>query len=290
MNRYSYVIIRCVPSPRTGEFVNIGAIAGSSEAGDWAVRGLSSERRARTLAGPSEISAAHDFMSQIGTEIDRSSALAEEGDGEPLSEEWLAQLHQDYRNVVQLSSPSIVLAESADAALQRLFEHVIIDPVSPQRTSVTKHGVLSGLRRSYRKAQIKEELIHQRVDFLVGEHVGSRVDFAIANGSTVQLTQGWSFQVSGIETVSTQVKSWGYAMSRLRNGDGARVVDLDSRIFDVPEGVDLQVVVVEPATPEQQRAYEEAQQVFEDLGVQVHDIGGVEAVARRAAGLLAISG
>ena len=38
MGRYVYSLVRCVPDPRTGEFVNVGAIAGDPFTGDWSVR------------------------------------------------------------------------------------------------------------------------------------------------------------------------------------------------------------------------------------------------------------
>ena len=36
--RYVFSLVRCVPNPRTGEFVNVGAIAGDPESEDWSVR------------------------------------------------------------------------------------------------------------------------------------------------------------------------------------------------------------------------------------------------------------
>jgi len=46
-----YSLIRYVPDPARGEFVNVGAIAGSEDAGDWQVRQLQNPARARALGG-----------------------------------------------------------------------------------------------------------------------------------------------------------------------------------------------------------------------------------------------
>jgi Protein of unknown function (DUF3037) len=46
MGLYQYSVVRCVPEPRTGEFINVGAIAGSAEDGNWDARLITSFRRA----------------------------------------------------------------------------------------------------------------------------------------------------------------------------------------------------------------------------------------------------
>ncbi|MGJ6963129.1 hypothetical protein ACSDR0_14575 [Streptosporangium sp. G11] len=52
---------------------------------------------------------------------------------EPLGEEWLQRLHNDHRNVVQFSPPTPILADNAREALERVFQHVIIDSVTQSR-------------------------------------------------------------------------------------------------------------------------------------------------------------
>src|SRR5680860_1531130 len=45
----SFSVIRFVPDPAKGEFVNIGAIAGDDATGDWELRLVSSPKRAKAL-------------------------------------------------------------------------------------------------------------------------------------------------------------------------------------------------------------------------------------------------
>jgi DUF3037 family protein len=286
MNRYVYALVRCVPSPRTGEFINMAAIAGQPDTGDWSIRQVSNESRVRKLAGAEELQAVHSFLTRVGLEIDERQLLFEEESGEPLGEGWLQRLYHDHRNVVQLSPHAPIVADNAEQALDIVFSRQIIDPVSQPRGFVTKHRVLAELREAYRRADIDNALIHTKVEVYTGGHVHAPVDFAIANGTTVQLTQGWSFQKSRVDEVSTQVKAWGYALRLLRDGEDARVVGPDERIVTVSSNVDLQVVVASPKTREQETVFEEAQQVFTELGVSVHDLGDVDAVGAQATKLL----
>lgn len=283
MNRYVYVLVRCVPEPRTGEFINMAAIAGRPEVGDWSIRQVGNESRVRKLAGAEELEAVHGFLARVGLEIDEQSLLFEEG---ILDESWLRRLHHDHRNVVQLSAPAPIVANSAEEALDIIFSRQIIDPVLQSRDFVTKKRVIAEVRNAYRRARIDKSLIRPRVEVYAGEYVHAPVDFAIANGTTIQLTQGWSFQRDSVDDVSTQVKAWGYALRLLREGADARVIDSDDRLATVSSDVDLRVVIASPKTPRQETIFEEAQQVFSELRVSVHDLDDVDAVSIQAANLL----
>ena len=46
-NKYIYSVLRFVPNPASGEFVNIGAIVGSDENGEWELRTVENAKRAR---------------------------------------------------------------------------------------------------------------------------------------------------------------------------------------------------------------------------------------------------
>lgn len=288
MSRYVYSIIRCLPYPRTGEFVNYGAIAGDPSTGDWDIRHLSrTTDRIRKFAGISALETANTFMLRLGNEIDARRALMEDG-GPPLDEEWLLEMHNDHRSVIQLSPPAPILADNTRDALDLVFEYLINDPVTqPRPTSVTKYALTSRLRDVYRRVDIDPSLVRQRPHIFVGEHVNYTLDFAIANGHAVQLTQAWSFRRSGLDEVSMQVKAWGYALERLRHGESARVVDkTNDQVSTIDRNVDLQVVVASPETAEQKRVYAEAREVFDSLSAEVHPLEDIEAIATRAAKLI----
>lgn len=288
-NRYLYALVRCVPDPRTGEFINVGAIAGDAETGDWAIRQVSSEKRAFKLAGSAALESVHGFLARAQEAIEMQELLFDQdadGSVEFLTEDWLHGLYRNHRNVVQLAPPTPMLAASAEEALDLVFERMIIDPVSqPRNFGTTKHAVLAGVRAAYQLAQLPPFLIRQRAEVYVGANLHSPIDFAIANGAAVQLTQAWSFQVNGINDITTQVKSWAYALSRIRDGETARVIS-DSHVSTISSDVDLQVVVALPKTGEQTEAFEEATQVFTELGATVNETQSAQDVADRAAELI----
>lgn len=284
--RYMYSLVRCVPDPRTGEFINIGAIAGDADTGDWAVRQVSSERRAIKLAGPGVLEAVHGFLARAQEAIEMQEVLLDEdADRDYLGSDWLDGLHRDHRNTVQLAPPTPMLAETAEDALDLIFERMIIDPVSQPRGYVTKKAVLADLRVVYQSAGLAPNAVRPRAEVFVGANVHSGVDFAVANGVAVQLTQAWSFQRAGIEEVSTQVKAWAYALARVRAGEEARVVAGD-QTSAIRADVDLQVVVARPRSKDQEQVFREATQVFDDLGATVSDSGQANRVGQRAAELL----
>lgn len=307
MSRYIYSIIRCLPDPRTGEFVNYGAIAGNPATGDWDIRHLKrTSDRIRRFAGIPALETASAFTLHLGSEITTRRARMEAG-GAPLGEDWLMEMHHDHRGVIQFSQPAPILANSAREALDLVFEHLISHPVTypPQtselvserlanglvtqaRPALVKKGALTKkLRDVYRNVDIDPSLVRRSPSVFVGSHINYTVDFAIANGHAVQLTQAWSFRSSGLDRVSIQVKAWGYALERLRQGEEARVVDeANNHVSTINRNVDLQVVIASPETEEQNIVYEEAQEVFDRLSAEVHPLEEAEAVGTRAVALL----
>lgn len=285
MSRHVYSIVRCLPDPRTGEFVNIGAIAGDPDTGRWAIRQLSNTERIRRFAGGPALEVATSCLLALGEEIDRSHAALED-EGEPLGEGWLARLHRNHRNVVQFSEPAPILAGDPQEALAFVFDHLIIDPVAPSKEPhVTKYDLRRTLREAFRKAPIREDLVRAKVEIFVGQRVHAPVDFAIANGRAVQLTQAWSFQLAQVEDVPMKVKAWGYALERLRRGEEARVIDSVGQTSTINSDVDLHVVIAPPQTRQQREAFQEAQQVFQNLSADIHDLSDVTAVTTKAAEL-----
>lgn len=292
MPRYSYCLVRCVPEPRTGEFVNLAAIAGDPEAGDWSLRQISNEVRARKLANnAATLAAVHEFLARVGEVIDNqmsSDGLTPLDDfaAEPLDTDWLYTLYRDHRNVVQLSEPALVVAETAESALDTIFKRLLIDPQASQGPGITKHRVFSDLNRAYQHA-IPTHYIRSRVELYVGDRLNTPIDFAIANGKAVQLTQAWSFQRSSIDDIATQVKAWGYTLGRLRDGTDGRILGRDNRVSTVSgDDVDLEVVIAAPETKAQQAVFDEANEIFSDLGVSVRNFAQVGEVSARAAELL----
>ncbi|MEU8200381.1 DUF3037 domain-containing protein [Streptosporangium sp. NPDC049046] len=288
MSRYLYSIIRCLPDPQTGEFVNVGVIAGDPVTGDWAVRRLSNIERIRRFAPQPVLEVSERFMARVTGEIADARAAVEADRGEPLGEAWLDRLCRDHRNTVQLSAPAPVIARRAEEALAMIFDSMMIDPALPPRQqSISRIRAVQDLKDAYNRAEIPGSLLKPKCRIYIGDRLNSLIDIAVANGSAIQLTQAWSFQISSIDDLSTRVKAWGYAIERLRRGDEARLIDAQDSVSEVASDVDLQIVVVPPETAQQEFAYEEAEQVFIGLDAAVHTLDDVDAVPARAAALLA---
>jgi hypothetical protein len=147
--------------------------------------------------------------------------------------------------------------------------------------------VVSDLREAYRRAEIDDRLVQQRSELFVGEHVHTMLDFAIVADRAVQLTQGWSFRRAQVDEVSEQVKAWAYAIGLLRAQQEARVVSTRDQVSEIASDVDLEVVIAPPKSLEQRRAYDEADQVFKQLGASVRSLDDVDSVGRQAANLVA---
>lgn len=289
--RFVYSVVRYVPNPATGEFVNIGAIAGSDETGDWSLRQAGNPRRAR-LFGPLEsLNAVDAFMNDIGKRLD-TFALMQSDD---ISEDWLSDLQQRQRNVVQLSVPAPVIAESAEEALEFVFSQVITDDGNGTgglpRGYATRLRLFSELRSSYRRANIRGDLIREKSSVLA-EGLHAPMDFVVGNGVAVQLAHTWSFQIQSLGEVAKDVKSWGFTLERLIRHGGRTAGENPA---EIPAGVPVEVVFAPPITTVQEDAFDEATRVFSDLGVATvrqEDVARVAVEAReqlRAKGI-AIAG
>lgn len=166
-----------------------------------------------------------------------------------------------------------MVAEDAETALDALFARQIIDLQSqPREKVITKWRVAHDARDAYHRAEISQELTRAKADLLVGASIRTVLDFAVVSGRALQVTQGWSFRRSGMEEVSVQIKAWAFAIGQLREKEDARVMTATGQVSQIMHDVDLEVVAASPSTPEQQRAYEEADQVFKSLSAHVRDL------------------
>ncbi len=263
--RYVYSVVRYVPNPASGEFVNIGAIAGSDEAGDWSLRQAENPRRARSFGPAESLNALFAFLNDVGRRVDNFVSMPEEWpytSDEEISEAWLNDLHLRHRNIIQLSPPTPIVADSAEEALGHVFEHLISDGASGRREYATRRNLLAELRTSYRKASIRPELIQERVPLLTGPF-HAQMDFVVGNGSAVQLAQTWSFEIQSYLEVDKEVKAWGFTMKSLRARGGQIGGDHPSTVDkDVP----LEVVFAPPRTKPQIDVFNEASRVFKEVG------------------------
>lgn len=286
--RYVYSLVRFVPDPARGEFVNLGAIVGSEESSEWESRQVENPKRARDIDESKSLEAVWAFLDDVGRQIDdfeRSQETLLEPEVE-LSEEWLWKLHIDHRNLVQLSAPAPMRAESAEEAFERLFGELVVDPAR-RKNIRTRQLAIGALRNAYVKHDIKPLAnLYQRVALETKRYSGERIDFAVTNGHVLQLAQAWSFQVPDQDRLAEQVRSWGWTVSDLRK-DGGIVRPMRGPDLEVGRDVDVKVVFIAPAEDQDAPAFRDAENVFDTLGVRSLTVERADTVAARARRLLA---
>jgi hypothetical protein len=286
--RYVYSLIRFVPDPARGEFVNVGAIVGSETSSEWQVRQIENPVRARAIDDRSLLDAVWSFIDRVGLQIDEYEDALNSlfGAATELDEAWLERLHAEHENVVQLTPPAPVSATSADEAMDRVFDLMILDPASRHFGFQKKHAALAAVRRAYASRSIqKGRELRERVQLRTSHHA-ERIDFAVTNGKVLQLAQTFSFQVPDQESLAEQVKAWGWTIRDARDSGGT-VVAPGGREYDVEREVDIEVVYVPPLPDRAAPAFDDAQHVFEALRIDAQPLAGAEAVAIRAEALLA---
>lgn len=285
--RYCYSLIRFVPDPAKGEFVNVGVIAGSDESSEWAVRQVANPIRARHLDERRTLPAVWSFIDELGRQVDAYEAVIEgmtlETLGPRPSEEWLSQLHTRYTNIVQLSPPLPMVADSLEDTLETLFAELIVDP-EKRPGGATKHPALAAIRQAYKHAGLLPGRVVEGAT-LEAEGHRERLDFGVANGRIVQITQAWSFQVADQESLAKYVRAWGWAVKAAQDSGGA-LRTAEREVIEVPRDVDVEVVYIPPEGTGDGSALVDARSVFHALHAREVLVRDVDAVASRAVELL----
>lgn len=289
--RFVYSVVRFVPDPARGEFVNVGAIVGSDDSSEWDVRQIANPVRARAVDDRKALEAVWSFLSRVGRDIDEYENSMERLLDSPveLSEAWLERLFIDHRNIVQLSPPRPMVATSAEEALDRVFDQMIVDPAQRKYQFRKKHAALAAVRAAYRRHGVQERVnLRERVAVQTERH-SERFDFAVTNGRVLQLTQTWSFQVPDQESLAEQVKAWGWTVRDVQQHGGQATFPDGSR-FNVTSDVDVEVVFVPPAAGQDAPAMKDAVGVFSELHVRQAPVEDADQVGRRAQELLVRAG
>ena len=132
--RHVYSIVRFVPDPTNGECVNLGLLAGSEDSEEWVLQIVTQRERARRLGGAEVLPGVVGYLEQLTSELETYSAAHADGqldllvDRDRLSERWLANLASQQRGVVQFTTPLPVDVESAEAAVELLWDRMIVEP------------------------------------------------------------------------------------------------------------------------------------------------------------------
>jgi hypothetical protein len=259
---YHYSVIRFVPDAARGEFINLGAIVGDDEQQDWELRLISNFARARAIDVQGFLPAAMRFAGELEQLLPTELGPSDDH----LSVDLLQRLSGEMNNIVQISTPTPIVAEAAAEALDVLFDHVVLDPAARRFRFEKKHRAQRVTRDAYRRHEIPDEAIKQRVRVDAGQYQG-QFDFAVHNGEAVQLVNCWSFQLPNQQELADQVKAWAWVVHEMRRGDGARVAAGDTTIYAAPD-LEIAAVCIPPKDGGDTHAYDEAQAAFVEVEVQ----------------------
>ena len=281
MPGYFYSTIRFVPNPASGEFVNIGAIAGSDEVGEWEVRTVSNHARARKLGAKGLSAAVFERLEEVEALCDDR-----EPDEPAMNRALLQKLYEESQNVLQFSEPTPIVAASAINALDIVFAHLVTDPERQRREYRTKKQVISAVLRAYNEHDWASR--HVQRDALIRPiHYPLVFDFAVANGKAVQLAQTWSFEIPYAGELTEDIRAWAWAVGQLR-ATGAKM-EREGESVEVPAGVDISVIYLPPKSDAGRQAWSEAEAAFAKLRVRPFKDTEVKQVADKANALLNVA-
>lgn len=281
---FTFSLIRFVPDPARGEFVNIGAVAGSDEAAEWELRLVSNLSRAKALDERGTLSTAFAYAAGLEDHIAALDRLPQAGEMEPISTELLTRRAIEMQNIVQFSRPGPVAADSAEAALDLVFDQLVLDVTRKRFPFDKKHRALGAARKAYREHNVPADAVRERARVRSGAF-DATFDFAVHNGRAVQLVQCWSFQLPNQADLAEQVKAWSWVVHEVRQGGG----QLTTKVSDVEVSVDLDiyVIAIPPKPGSESPAYEGARAAFQETKVTELTPEQAGVVGARAADALA---
>ena len=269
--RHVYSVIRFVPNPTRGEFVNVGILAGSEEAGEWAVQTISRAGRATSLDSTGSWPIVSRQIAEIAAILEEftsaQEALTVTPDLPAIGEQWLEQLVDDWANMVQLSRPRPVVAESVDEVFELLWPELILESRT-REFGITKRKAVAEVKRSFRAHKIDAKHINYRPTLRTANS-HSLIDLAVHNGHVVHLTQCFSFQVADVERVLDEVKSWAWTIRGLRQQGG--IIEVAEARLDVDKDVPVAAVYVAPTNDDS--TFREADAAFRDQDVRAEVLG-----------------
>ena len=287
--RYLYSVVRFVPDPIRGEFVNVGIIVGCDESSEWEIRTVENHRRARSLDDKGLLSLVWDPIEEIGRRIDEYAEdvqISLFDKDERVSERWLMQLSEESRNLVQFSTPAPIVAEDIDQALRILLGQFIVEPEPRRYPVMTKHKALAATRKAYTKAGLKLREHFNEGPNVNGRYHQERFDFIVMNGQAVQLTQTWSFQVASQNELAENIKAWSWTVKDIRDHGGS--AETKTRKIEVPRDVDIEVVYVPPLKDGPGNVLDEALAAFDIIQVTAVESGKAQSIGIKAKNLLNI--
>lgn len=240
---YEYWVVRYVPNPVTGEFVNVGVVAGSGD--DWAVRKVAKLDRVSRLGG--HLGETRAFFSRINQLIPSNAASLFESSHQDIARGVVEDLRARMCNVVQLSAPRPVLADTAESAAEFAFGVMVQEQAAEGKMragTIARRRVIEQVRQD----PILSNHLRAGQELIVGQQ-RTKVHFAIENGEIRQLNHVWDFSVKNTDRLVERVRAWSFLVGQVRAGKTAMLREYSgsAEVLDVPRSVDVNCLYT-PAT------------------------------------------
>lgn len=268
--RYNYWTLRYLPDPVRGEFVNIGVIVGRDGA-DWSIRSIESFDRASRLGG--DLSTARTWVRSLRStivQVNRDCHLDIATVG--ASEDWIVRLRGFHNNCVQISDALPVVADSADEAMDLLFDRLIVEP-RPQSRSTSHGRAVARLREAYQARFGSGVDLLNKVCVRSGRQTMD-FDFALSDGSIQQLSKVWAFDLKDPSLQVDKVQAWGFRVEELRSSGGH--LSIREQTLEVDSGVPVRVLYVPPRTANGNESLAVARDAWDRIEAQAFSVDDVE--------------
>lgn len=269
-------IVRFVPDPGRGEFINVAAIAGDDENEETEMRAVSNWARAKKLDDDGSLAAVMHFVSNLQARIDECDGF--------LARSELTEISERLQNIVQVTQPMPVATTSLSNTIDIAFDEIIVDPSGRARDYFTKRKAQGKVSKAYARHNVnytKDAAVRS------GPYT-TNFDFAVANGKAVQLVRCWSFQLPNQDALAEELRAWAWGVRAMRHAVDSELL-APTTALRVPKGVDVAAVFVPPKDPEHVgTAFRVAEAAFQDADVNVDFVSQDEAdqVAEAATSLL----
>lgn len=260
--RHVFSVIRFVPNPVNGEFVNIGMLVGSQHTGEWKLGRVTKLARARRLGGRQSLESIVAYLDETATQLRMS--VGPHGhtqvDGTQVDEAWLSDLARRQQNMVQFTSPLPVEAESCQEVFEMLWDRQIVTQETRRRTT-GKERAVSAVREVLSYQYDAPWDVWQRGK-LETEYGQTSIDFVVNDEEPVFLAQCWSFMRRDTGRLIEEIQSWAWAMESLRLHGG--VVSKNGSSLDVAAQVGVAMVYVPPNTDDKRTTFTQMQRLLSE--------------------------
>lgn len=284
--RFLFSVLRFVPDPVRGEFINIGVIVGSDEANDWRLRIVDNYSRATRIDESGMLPSVIHFLTGISSEIDDYLISMESmfSPEKEINSRWLRRLQEISRNILQLSPPSPLIAETIDEATTLVFDEFIVEPERRRFPFKKKTEAMSALRWAFTGAGlVKGRDFFERLE-IRGKNHRENFDFAVSRKKIVQLSQAWSFQLPNSRQLAEDIKAWAWTVQDIRGGGGSALSGGDEIL--VEPDVDIIATFIPPIAGQSDQVFVEALYAFDQIKVKTIKVEEVNQVSQQAVALL----